>query len=345
MKIYEDILAVADKYDTLFIDIYGVLFDGAELYNGTLDTLKRLKDKGKKIVILSNTSQLSDDSKRGYVERGMLHGVHYDYFVTSGEFLHDTLLNKPEVFTKYLGKKFSKVKCFFIGNPKIFEDAGISKVDTYEEADLVYIASPRSHYGAVRVDNLYDENNNRIELEDFVNKNWFELRDNKGRQGLAEFAFQLDKFAKLGKTLLLSNPDIFAPCGIDDGKYPIVMQGAIGSYYEKFYKGNVVYFGKPFVGIFNFAKEISRSQNDKILMIGDTLWTDILGAYNANIDSAMVMTGVCGEFFCQMNGVPIEEKLKTLSNRIGAKLSYNPELLKNPTYLLRHFYHQAVYSH
>ncbi len=341
MKIYKNILEVADQYDTLFVDIYGVLFDGAELYDGTLDTLKKLKDMGKKIVILSNTSQLSNDSKRGYVERGMLCDVHYDYFVTSGEFLHHTLLHRQNIFTDQIGKKFTKVKCFFIGNSKIFEDAGITKVDTYEEADLVYIAIPRSHYGSVRVDNLYDEDNNKVELEDFLDYDWSKLKDPQGRQGLAEFAFQLDRFSKLGKTLLLSNPDIFAPCGIDDGKYPIITQGAIGSYYERFYKGKVMYFGKPFVGIFNFAKQISNSQNDKILMVGDTLWTDVLGAYNANIDSAMVMTGVCGEFFRTMNGMSIEDKLKTLSSRIGAKLAYNPEALKNPTYMLRHF-HKAL---
>ncbi len=338
MQINEDIFSVADGYDTLFLDIYGVLFDGSELYNGTLNTLGKLKEMGKKIVLVSNTSQLSADARHGYLERGMKCGIHYDHFVTAGEFLHDILLHHSDILDKHIGKKFSTVSCFFIGNSNIFDDTKISKAHTYKEADLIYIATPRSHYGAVRVDNLYDENNNKVNIEDFLDRDWTKLKDPKGRQGLAEFAFQLKKFSNAGKTLFLSNPDIFAHCGIDDGKYPVIMQGAIASYYEKFYGGKSIYFGKPFSGIFDFAKRISSSENDKILMVGDTLWTDVLGAYNSGIDSALVMTGVTGEFFRKIPGKPIGEKLEILSNCIGKKLAYNKENLKNPTHILRHFY-------
>lgn len=338
MKINEDIFSVVNQYDTLFVDMFGVLFDGSELYNGTLATLSKLKKMGKKIVLLSNTSQLSADAKRGYIERGMRCGTHYDHFVTSGEFLHDILLHHSDILDQHIGKKFSTVKCLFIGNLNIFDNTKISKVPSYEEADLIYIAPPRAHYGSVRVDNLYDENNEKVDMEDFLDRDWTKLKDPQGRQGLAEFAFQLEKFAKAGKTLFLSNPDIFAHCGIDGGEYPIVMQGAIAKYYEKFFKGKAVYFGKPFVGIYNFAKRISSSENDKILMVGDTLWTDVLGAYNAGIDSALVITGISGEFFRKMRGKPLAEKLKILSDRIGTKLSCTDQNLKNPTHVLRHFY-------
>ena len=46
MVIKEDIFSVADLYDTFFVDMYGVLFDGSELYRGTLDTLKKLCNRG-----------------------------------------------------------------------------------------------------------------------------------------------------------------------------------------------------------------------------------------------------------------------------------------------------------
>ena len=342
MEINEDIFSVVSRYDTLFIDMYGVLFDGSELYNGTLATMSKLKAMGKKIVLLSNTSQLSADARRGYTERGMRCGTHYDHFVTSGEFLHNILLHHSDVLEEHIGKKFSAVKCLFIGNSNIFDGTKISQAPTYEEADLIYIAPPRAHYGSVRVDNLYDETDKKIDMEDFLDHDWTKLKDPQGRQGLAEFAFQLKKFSKAGKTLFLSNPDIFAHCGIDDGKYPIVMQGAIARYYEKFFKGKAIYFGKPFAGIYDFAKKISSSENDKILMVGDTLWTDVLGAYNAGIDSALVMTGISGEFFRKMRGKALDEKLKILSERIGMKLSCSKQNLKNPTYMLRHFYGDLI---
>ena len=338
MKAHENIFSIANLYDTFFIDMYGVLFDGSELYYGTLDTLEKLKQMGKKIVLVSNTSQLSQDAARGYIERGLNRGIHYDCFITAGELLHDILIHHADTLNKQLGKEFRTVKCLFMGNMNAFKNTGISGIDTYEDADLVYIASPRAHYGSVRVDNLYDENNDKVEIEDFLDRDWKKLRDNRGRQGLAEFSLQLEKLATLGKTLILSNPDVFAPFQIDNGKYPVATQGSIGFYYEKFFGGKVLYFGKPFKEIFDFARKVSSSEKDKILMIGDTLWTDILGAHNAGIDSALVMTGVSGEFFRKMPGKPLTEKLEILSNRIGAKLSCAGQNLKNPTYMLRHFY-------
>ena len=250
MKIKEDIFSVASLYDTFFIDMYGVLFDGSELYGGTLSTLKRLKEMKKKIVLVSNTSQLSADAMHGYAERDMHYGVHYDYFVTAGELLRDILLNHSDIFDKQIGKEFLSVKYLFMGNTNVFKNTKFIKSDTYEDADLIYVASPRAHYGSVRLDNLYDESGNKVELEEFLHKNWKTLRDDQGRQGLAEFALQLEKLATLGKTLFLSNPDFFAPFKIDNEKHPVVTQGAIGFYYEKFFGGKVLYFGKPFVEIF-----------------------------------------------------------------------------------------------
>ena len=338
MRINGDIFSVADSYDTLFVDMYGVLFDGAEFYNGTLATLKKLKDMGKKIVLLSNTSQLSKNAMRGYAEKGMKCGIHYDCFITAGELLHDTLLHRKDIFNNQIGKEFCTLKCLFMGNMDAFKNTSISMADMYETADLVYVASPRAHYGSVRVDNLYDENGDKVEIEEFLKKDWKKLKDNQGHRGLAEFSLQLEKLAALRKTLFLSNPDVFAPFRIDNGKYLVATQGAIGFYYEKFFGGKVLYFGKPFKEIFDFAQKVSLSEKDKILMVGDTLWTDILGAHNAGMDSALVMTGISGEFFRKMPGKPIAEKLEILSSQIGAKLSYNPQNLKNPTYVLRHFY-------
>lgn len=47
-----------------------------------------------------------------------------------------------------------------------------------------------------------------------------------------------------------------------------------------------------------------RDKN-RILMIGDTLETDILGATNAGIDSALVMTGNTGRLL--NSGVPLKQ--------------------------------------
>ena len=96
MIIEKNILSIADQYDTFFIDVYGVLYNGLSLYNNTLETMEELKRLGKKIIILSNTTQVSEDAKRGYEQRGMYEGTHYDKFLTSGEYLHYIFSSKSQ---------------------------------------------------------------------------------------------------------------------------------------------------------------------------------------------------------------------------------------------------------
>lgn len=62
--------------------------------------------------------------------------------------------------------------------------------------------------------------------------------------------------------------------------------------------GIVHYYGKPHSFVYDIAfkqfKNTGITDKKRILMIGDTLETDILGAKTANIDSALVMTGNTG---------------------------------------------------
>ncbi len=335
MDVFESVIDVSEKYDTLFVDVYGVLFDGLNLYEGVAETLKELKRRGKKIVIVSNTTQLMKEAIIGYAERGLLENIHYDYFITSGEGLHSSLITNKPFFEEILGHSFEKVKCLFMGNPNMFSDTDIVKTDSYEQADFVYVAPPRASYGAVRVDCLHDEEGSPVRISEFMYCDWLKLSDDKGRKGLAEFYLCLEELASLNKILLHGNPDIFAIGGVDGGRYPILTQGGIGMYYTHYFKGKVINFGKPFPEIFDFAKKVSQSENDKILMIGDTMWTDVLGAYNANIDSAMVLTGVTSQIIEELSFETLDEKLDALVS-LGNKICGIENHL--PTYVVKHFW-------
>ena len=144
MKEQKSIFEIADKYDAFFVDVYGVLFDGVLLCEYAIDTLKKLKNMGKKIIILSNTTQISEDAKSGSMQRGMMEGEHYDDFITSGEFLHQTIKNNPSEFRKMIGADVETVKCIFMGNNNVFADTFLRKVDNYN-ADLVIIQGVSSN--------------------------------------------------------------------------------------------------------------------------------------------------------------------------------------------------------
>lgn len=339
MVIKEDVLSILDLYDTFFLDVYGVLYDGTKMFDHILYTMKQLKDNGKKIIIISNTTQIASDAKIGYSKRGIQEGIHFDYVITSGEFVHQTLIHSRKQFANSLGTKIDSVKCMFMGNANIFDGTNINKSDSYD-ADFIYVGIPRVSYGSVRLDDLYDENNNKINIEDVIYADWANLKDSMGRQGTLEYLHLLEICLKRNKTLLVANPDIFAHGTIDinSPKVPIFTQGSIGKYYERM-GGKVVYFGKPYKGIFDYAKQYT-DPNDKIVMIGDTPWTDILGANIANIDSALVMTGVSLEFANYMDSsLNTEQKLDILINKIGPKMSNIPGSMF-PKHLIRQFAHK-----
>lgn len=335
MIIEKNILSIVEQYDTFFIDVYGVLYNGLSLYDNTLETMEELRKLGKKIIILSNTTKVSEDAKRGYEQRGMYEGTHYDKFLTSGEYLHYIFSSKSQEISKNLGKKISSVKCLFMGNASIFADSQITKTDSFDCADMMYVGVPRTLYGRVRIDDLLDENDNPIKIEDVVHQDWHKLHDPLGRKGPMEFAAALEKCLEKNKILLVANPDMFAHESDSNQKIaPVFAQGILGKYYEKL-GGKVLYFGKPYKGIFEFAKQFTKP-NDKIVMVGDTPWTDILGANNAGIDSAMVMTGVSGEFL-KDEKTPLEQRLDKLHGEISYRVSGVQEGSNRPTHLLERF--------
>ncbi|MDR2681710.1 MAG: HAD hydrolase-like protein [Holosporaceae bacterium] len=336
MDIKQDILSLADLYDVFFVDIYGVLYNGVSIYDGTLNTMQKLKSMGKKIVILSNTTQVSQDAKLGYSQRGMFENVHYDEMITSGEFLHYFLLNNPKNFSEMVGSSVTRVKCLFMGNNSIFEGAHVAKVSDVTDADFIYVGIPRASYGSVRMDDIFD-GDEEVEIENVVNRDWHNLRDSFGRKGFAEFAHALEACVSKNKVLVVANPDIFAYGSISDNpkKVPIITQGCIGKYYEKL-GGKVVYFGKPHAGIFEYAKQFANP-GSRTAMIGDTPWTDIVGANNCSIDSILVMTGITDEFCSQMDhALSDREKINVLLDKVAKKMSDFPGNIR-PTHVIKQF--------
>ena len=48
---------ITDAYDTYLVDQWGVLHDGHTAHAAAVDVMHRLKDAGKKLIILSNSSR------------------------------------------------------------------------------------------------------------------------------------------------------------------------------------------------------------------------------------------------------------------------------------------------
>jgi len=99
----------------------------------------------------------------------------------------------------------------------------------------------------------------------------------------------LDFYKKLlissvSKKMICTNPDLI----VDRGKKREYCAGSVAKVFEDL-GGNVVYFGKPYPEVYNQA---IKTNNKKIIAIGDNLNTDIKGAINMNYDSLLITNGI-----------------------------------------------------
>lgn len=145
-------------------------------------------------------------------------------------------------------------KCFFFGQDKdLVNITNLDAIQTYSAEEANFILINGK---------FYDERDEEIE------QNLLSLKE----KGIPAYCI---------------NPDLTAQInGIETS-----CTGSIAKQYQDI-GGNVEYFGKPYVGIYNFALEKFNFNKKETLAIGDSLRTDIAGANNFGIKSVLVKTGI-----------------------------------------------------
>jgi len=123
---------------------------------------------------------------------------------------------------------------------------------------------------------------------------------------LEEFDDLLKTAVDTGTINICANPDTIIP-RFGKERY---CAGYFAAKLETF-GGKVIYTGKPYQVIYEkLLKQISHIPRNKILMIGDTLETDILGAINSGIHSALVLTGNIDRLYSGY--ISLEDKLERI---------------------------------
>ena len=100
--------SVADQYDLFFIDLWGVVHNGVELYQESIDVLEKLLDIKKELVLLTNAPR-PNYNVEDFLKRMGLEQKFYSKVYTSGE----AALN-------YLTSNFKKKNFFHLGPPREF---------------------------------------------------------------------------------------------------------------------------------------------------------------------------------------------------------------------------------
>ena len=100
------------------------------------------------------------------------------------------------------------------------------------------------------------------------------------RQGMLE-----DALSRRPRPVLVGNPDIVAPreAGLtpEPGYFAHLLADRLGL--------SPLFFGKPFANIFDLAlKRLGAVPRDRVLMVGDSLHTDVIGGAAAGLHTALV---------------------------------------------------------
>ena len=259
---------VVKNFTSILVDNYGVVTFADGLNVKAVEVLKKLRGMGKKVIFLSNAT--FTDPEQRYAKKGLIKGIHYDAFVTSGQYANEDIKKgtlpcgrKYVVFGTANFKKPDKVPAIFNGSP-------YDLVVDPEDADFVYCGIPQIN------------GEDRITMDDFYG--------------------ELEKLAGMGLPMVCSNPDEIAS---EDGRW-VIRQGSIVNAYRAL-GGQVVLYGKPDPDIFDWVlgNEIAR---EKVLMVGDTLGTDILGANMAGVSSCLTIRGGVTEMRMLQRGMKVDNE-------------------------------------
>ena len=260
---------IATPFRGILLDAYGVFWRGNKvgLFPGSSEMMEKLVQAGKVVGILSNTTQLAQTEIEKLAKHGLVLGRHFHFMLTSGELAKQVFSKEMLPFPTPLKKYwlFGKNHAEYAPPYRLFEESVLTEAEKPEAADFVYVCVPH-----------------------------LEGRD---QTDLELFREEVKKLPALQLPMVCANPDRFA----QEGSPPqlVVRQGGIAALYEEM-GGKVFYIGKP--SHLAFQKAMERFalhgiyQPSDVLMVGDTPETDIRGALQYGMQSALITkTGIFSE--------------------------------------------------
>ena len=121
------IKSIIDRYDLFFIDLWGVIHNGIELYEHSLEVLEKLRIENKEFVLLTNAPRPKEDVINFLKNLGLK--KHFDNIFTSGE-----------AAQSYLTNELNKQKFFHIGPSKdsnLFKNIKKNNVLSINDSDYL----------------------------------------------------------------------------------------------------------------------------------------------------------------------------------------------------------------
>ena len=245
---------VSDRYDALFVDLWGCVHNGVKAYSSANYSLKKYRAKGGKVVLVTNSPRPRSGVEKQLTKFGVDPEA-WDFIATSGDSA------RMAMFQGVVGNKI-----YFIGTP--YEENFFEALNVIENPVNIERVSLDRAQGIVCTGPFNSLENLDVYFSDF------------------EFA------KKRGLKFLCANPDIIVDRGsVREWCAGALakMYADLGG--ESLYFGKPF---RPIYELARKRLHSSGFEiNDKrILAIGDGITTDILGAEKEGIDSLFITGGL-----------------------------------------------------
>jgi HAD superfamily hydrolase (TIGR01459 family) len=142
MRLLTGFSQIASAYDGFVLDLWGVIHDGVNAFPHAVDCLVRLRDAGKKTLLLSNVPR-PNDAVRTMMRRMGIEDAHYTGIMTSGEAVRRALQSPPDAWWSALGERV-----YHLGPERdrpVLEGLPFTTVASPAEADFVLNTGPDDH--------------------------------------------------------------------------------------------------------------------------------------------------------------------------------------------------------
>jgi HAD superfamily hydrolase (TIGR01450 family) len=251
----ESFSSLVGRYRVIFFDAYGVLKNARGVMQGVPELLSWIQRQGKDVYVITNDASRSPAQMAAaytHPEYGVL--IPASRNISSGLLAKDFLRAKVRAGkVAYLGKPSS---AFYI------ESAGLTPV---------HINTCRSNEEVAAI----------------------ALLDDEGFDWFRDINLTLNLMRRVSAPVIVANPDLAYPVSDDEVGLAV---GSLAGMLERIVGKSFIRFGKPDTMMFSHAFACAHDnlpdlKKSDILMVGDTLETDIQGANTFGLDTALVLSG------------------------------------------------------
>lgn len=248
---------ISSNYDVLFCDLWGCLHNGVAVYPAAVAALRQFRQKGGKVVLLTNAPRPSQFVIRHLAKLGAPEDC-WDVVVSSGDAAQEAML-QGAVGRKVWAIAPEKDNGFFDDIPAEYADAAPIRRVSLEEAEGIVCTG------------LFDEYTETPE----------------------DYRAQLTLAHEKGLPFLCANPDII----VDLGDQRLYCAGALAEFYDELGGTSLYFGKPHAPVYELARRRLGLGPDARILAIGDGIKTDILGAAQQNIDGLFVTGGLAHDQF------------------------------------------------